>query len=358
MKIYLNKTVLEAAKERISYIFDRFKNIQVSVSGGKDSTTIYHLALQEAIKRNRKITVMFLDQEAEYENTVTTVRKMMSHPNVVPLWYQVPIYMTNATSYQEDQLYAWGEGQEWMREKESNSIHYIEKEYPNRFYNFFKFVEKENDNTAFIVGLRAEESLDRYRATTKHSGYEDIKWSTKSSNKTSFRFYPLYDWGMGDVWKYIDDNNIDYNKIYDLMFANNHSIYNKMRVSNLLHEKSFKCLIDLQALEPDTFDKLIKRIGGIHTAARYANENTIYSANERPKQFKTWKEYRDHLLGTSPSKHLDRFVKRFNDQGDSELVCKQQCKQLILNDWENVFTVNTKKKEKIKSNLEKWKAIL
>ena len=42
-QVYINKTVLEAAKERISYIFDEFENIIVSVSGGKDSTVLAHM---------------------------------------------------------------------------------------------------------------------------------------------------------------------------------------------------------------------------------------------------------------------------------------------------------------------------
>lgn len=358
MKLYYNESVYDAALKRIKYIFDEFENIIVSVSSGKDSVTIYNLALNEAIRRDRKISVMFLDQEAEYENTIILMRKLMNHPNVIPMWYQVPIYMTNTSSYEYDQLYAWGQGEEWMRDKESNSIHSIEKDYPKRFYKFFPFIEKENNNTAFIVGLRAEESLNRYRAVTKNPGYEDIKWSTKTGNNTSFRFYPIYDWGHGDVWKFIDDNNIEYNKIYDLMFSNNHDIYGKMRVSNLIHEKSFKCLTDLQKLEPQTYDKLIKRIEGVHVAARYAKEKMIYSAEVRPIEFKTWKIYRDYLLNTSNTKHKDRFIKRFNEQGEAEFICKQQCKQILLNDWENDFPVDKKKQEKSSATLEKWKNIL
>ena len=53
-QVYINKTVLEVVKERIAYIFDEFENICVSISGGKDSTVLAHLALTEAHKRNRK----------------------------------------------------------------------------------------------------------------------------------------------------------------------------------------------------------------------------------------------------------------------------------------------------------------
>lgn len=358
MKIYLDKTVLDAALERMSFIFDQFDKIVVSISGGKDSTVIYHLALNEAIKRNRKIHAMFLDQEAEYENTIILMRKLMNHPNIIPIWYQVPIYMTNATSYTDEMLYAWGEGEEWMREKEPNSIHSIEGDYPKRFYEFFPWVEQNNPDTAFIIGLRAEESLNRYRAVTKNPGYQNVRWSTKTECPTTFRFYPIYDWGAGDVWKYIDDNGLEYNRVYDMMFANNHNIYNSMRVSNLIHEKSYKCLTDLQVLEPETYNKLIKRLDGIHIAARYADKSMIYSSNKRPKAFETWLEYRNHLLETSPLKNKERFISRFDGQPKDEMTYKQQCKQILLNDWENNLPVDANKGKRRNAALDKWKAIL
>lgn len=47
-QVYFQKTVDVAARERMSYIFDEFENIIVSISGGKDSTVLCWLALQEA----------------------------------------------------------------------------------------------------------------------------------------------------------------------------------------------------------------------------------------------------------------------------------------------------------------------
>jgi len=356
-KTYLNKNVLEAAEERISFIFDNFNNIYVSVSSGKDSSVLYNLVLKEALKRNKKINVFFLDQEAEYQGTVITMRKIMNHPNVIPFWYQVPLYMTNATSFQQDMLYAWGPGEEWIREKEDIAIKEIKGNYPKRFYKFFEWFERQQpDNSAFFVGLRGDESLNRHRAVSNNPGWKDINWSTKISKKTSFKFYPIYDWGIGDIWKYIHENNIFYNPIYDKMYSNNHSFYNSMRISNLIHEKSFYCLTELQVLEPETYDKIVKRIKGTHCAALYANDSYIYSTDKLPEKFKTWKEYRDFLLDTTPYNNKDRFVKRFNKQGQNEYVFRQQCKQLLINDWESNIPVVPKKDPK--DNLAKWREIL
>jgi predicted phosphoadenosine phosphosulfate sulfurtransferase len=61
---------------------------------------------EEAKKRDRKFILYFQDQEAEYQG-VDFVEWAMSQPNVIPLWYQVPIFMTNAASHQ--QLFLCGE---------------------------------------------------------------------------------------------------------------------------------------------------------------------------------------------------------------------------------------------------------
>ncbi len=359
MKRYLDKNVLEAAQERIAYVFDEFERIYVSVSGGKDSTVLYHLALNEATRRGRQIHLFFLDQELEYDSTIRLMRTMMHHPNVVPLWHQVPIYMTNATSYTEEMLYAWGPGEEWIREKEPDSIHSIDADYPKRFYPFFDWFEKQQpEGSAFLVGLRADESLNRFRAVTKHPGYKDVRWSSKTANPGAFKFYPLYDWGHGDVWKYIDDNGVPYNAIYDKMFALNRSIYGTLRVSNLIHEKAFSCLTDLQVLEPETYERVIRRLKSTHCAAIYAKEGLIYNSEALPAAFGSWREYRDYLLESAPNApaRKARFVKRFAEQPQDEYTYRQQCRQLLINDWEN--NIGVSRAPKVSETLAKWRDIL
>lgn len=357
MKVYTNQSVLDAARSRISMLFDNFDDINVSVSSGKDSSVLYHLCLQEAMLRNRQITVFFLDQEAEYEASIIVIRELMEHPNVIPRWYQVPIYMTNATSYTDYFLYAWGPGETWMREKDPLAIHGIEGKYPTRFYEFFPWYENQNTEAAYLVGLRADESLTRYRAVTKHPGWNGIKWGALDGNIK--KFYPLYDWTVYDVWKFLYDYNISYNKIYDLMFLDGVGIYKKMRISNLIHEKSFKCLVDLPRYEPQTYEKLCARIGGIATACRYASEKLIFDNKTLPSHYGSWREFRDFLMANIPSdNHKNRFIKRFANQPESEKIYQAQVGQLLINDYENSTSFDTKKSEKIKRMKEKWIALL
>ncbi len=345
MIAYQDITVLEAARARMAAVFDRFERVVVSVSSGKDSTCLYHIAIEEAERRDRQIILFFLDQEAEYQASIDLMRTMMAHPRVIPWWYQIPLDMTNATSYSTPMLHAWGEGETWMRDKEPGAIMSIAADYPRRFYGFFDWLEQQQtEPTAFLIGLRSKESMNRFRAVTKNPGYAGIAWSTKTKNPRAWRFYPLYDWTFGDVWKYIADAGVPYNRVYDAMYCLKGKKVNAIRISNLIHEKSFTCLSELQEIEPETYERLVARLDGVHSAAIYARERSIYSAEDLPAQFVSWRDYRDSLLASAPmaEPHRERLRKRFAGQPDIDSVYRQQCRQVLLCDYENSVPVNTK----------------
>lgn len=331
--------VLDAAQKRVAFLFDNYDNISLSFSGGKDSTALFHLINTEAIKRNRKFILYFQDQEAEYKGTIDFVEWAMSHPNVIPLWYQVPIFMTNAASHQQLFLWAWGENEEWVREKHPIAIHKIENKYPKRFYKFNLWVgqnlRKLQGKSVSIIGLRAEESPDRRFVMFGEDS--ELFWLRRK--KEPNKAYPIIDWSYKDVWKYLIENNLPYNKIYDKMYMLGGDL-RTFRVSNLVHEKAFRCLTDLQELEPETYNKLEKRLKGVHTAAIYGKENLIYSIKTLPENFRTWKQYKDFLL-TSIHPDLKRIFEyqwsRFGDTDDAE-ACKYMVKRILLCDWEGNIT--------------------
>jgi predicted phosphoadenosine phosphosulfate sulfurtransferase len=334
------ENVLDAVIKRISFLFDNYDNIQLAFSGGKDSTVLFHLVNTEAIKRNRKFILYFQDQEAEYQGTIDFVEWAMSQPNVIPQWYQVPIFMTNAASHEQLFLWAWGEGEEWVREKHPLAIQKLENKYPKRFYKFNLWVAQQNRKNfkgsfVSIIGLRAEESPDRRFVMFGEDS--DLFWLRRKTEPN--KAYPIIDWSYTDVWKYLIENNLKYNKVYDKMYMLGGNL-RFFRVSNLVHEKAFRCLTDLQELEPETYDKLERRLKGVHTAAMYGKENLMYSIKELPQQFKTWKEYKDFLL-TSIHPDLKRIFKyqwsRFGDTDDVQ-ANKYMVKRILLCDWEGNIT--------------------
>lgn len=330
-----SENVLDATIKRIEYLFDHYENISLSFSGGKDSSALFHLVNNEAIKRNRKFILYFQDQEAEYQATIDFVEWAMDQPNVIPLWYQVPIFMTNAASQQQLFLWAWGEDEKWIREKNPIAIHSIDGKYPKRFHKFNLWVSqnlrKINKNCVSIIGLRAEESPDRRFVMFGENN--DLFWLRRKNEP--HKAYPLIDWNYTDVWKYLIDGGYKYNKIYDKMYMLGGNL-RYFRVSNLVHEKAFRCLTDLQELEPETYDKLEQRLQGVHTAAIYGKENLIYSIKDLPQQFTSWKEYKDFLLD-SIHPDLSKLFKfqwsRFVDTDDIG-ACKYMVKRILLCDWE------------------------
>jgi len=360
---FTGESVLDAARRRVAWIFDRqesgeLKNIIVSISGGKDSTVLAHLALVEANRRGRRIGLFFLDEEAMYQSTIDQVEYLMDlYPeNTTPMWLQVPFFLTNATSITEGQLRAWepGEHKIWMRPKKDSAVKFkpwpkeSEKFRPGHtwlnFYGVIDNFERCYENSAFLVGLRAAgESMNRWRAMRNNPitiGSERVYWGTKRGENCTL--YPIFDWNTHDVWRYIHDQELRYNKVYDFQFKKGYSL-SQMRVSSLIHEKSFKSIVDLPSFEPKTYDRLIKRVKGIALAQETGKTAKLMRCSKLPKNFTSWIDYRDFLLAT----HADRerapiFSARFAKQLTNEYVARQQVRQLVLNDYVNNLPVDNK----------------
>lgn len=350
--------VLQAARERISFVFDNFETINVSISGGKDSEVLAHLTLEEAKRRNRRVGIFFLDEEVVYQSTIEMVEYIieeMAPDAVIPLWLQIEFNLTNATSLTETQFIPWEAGKHklWLRPKKSYAIKFpmwdtktqyvADKNKGFGFYDVFVNFERCYTNTAFLVGLRGAESPNRWRTVSKHPvsiGGQSIYWGTQKGENVSL--YPLYDWNFHDVWHYIAEQGLPYHKIYDYQFRKGYPI-NEMRISSLIHEKSFKALCDLPEFEPNTYDKLIKRAKGIILAQETGKNNKLFRARKLPKNFRSWRAYRDFLLETHPEPDKrDIMARRFARHLDNEYVARQQVRQLVLNDYENNLPVENK----------------
>jgi predicted phosphoadenosine phosphosulfate sulfurtransferase len=348
MKIFLKKNVLEAAKERVRWLFEEFPNVIAGVSGGKDSTVVFHLCLEVAREMGRlPLKTMFLDQEAEWQATVDQIRFMMEHPDVEPMWFQMPIKLFNATSTQENWLYCWDENKPegWMRPKEKYA--YTENRYgTDRFAESFgNIIAKEfpDTPTCYVSGVRTEENFTRFMALTRIATYKDVTWGKRLNVKRGhYTFYPIYDWTYMDVWKAIGDHKWPYNKIYDAQY--NYGVPLKdMRVSNVHHETAVHSLFYMQEVEPETWVKLTQRIEGIDMAGKMGTDD--FFVRELPFMFGSWPEYRDYLVDKliEKSEWRDGFRKRFAKFdamfGDTDLALKMHklmVNSVLTNDWEGI----------------------
>ncbi len=100
IKIYSDKDVLTASRERISFVFDNFEKIYLAFSGGKDSSVMFHLVMDEAIKRKKKVAVMYIDFEAQYADTIKHAAEMFElyKDHIEPHWICIPMLLRNAVT--------------------------------------------------------------------------------------------------------------------------------------------------------------------------------------------------------------------------------------------------------------------
>ena len=351
MKIYSTQNVFDAALTRIRWLYDEFPNIVCNVSGGKDSTVLFHLCLQVASEKGRlPLRVMWLDQEAEWQATVDMVRSMMYHPDVEPLWFQMPFRLFNATSSEEHWLHCWDPDRsaDWVHPQDPVSMK-VNRYGTDRFHKLFAAIsatEFPDTPTCYLAGVRTEESPVRMMALTHDPTYKWATWGTVLQKRLAhYTMYPLYDWSYLDIWKAIGDHQWPYCRIYDAMYQYGVPV-NKMRVSNVHHETAVHSLFFMQEVEPETYNRLTARISGIDSAVKFGDAD--YFVSDLPFMFATWREYRDYLVAhliqnedwrRSFQRRFDRFDLVFGDSLGTKMY-RQQVHAILVNDWEGITLNN------------------
>jgi predicted phosphoadenosine phosphosulfate sulfurtransferase len=324
-KIYLNKSVLEATKERISKVFDSFERYYISFSGGKDSTVMTHLVLAEAKKRNVKVGLLIIDLEAQYTNTIEHIREMVTlYKDHIDLhWFCGELLLRNAVSDFEPKWVCWDESKKnlWVRQKpkEASDLNqydfYVPKmEFEELMVLFGKWYSK-NQLTAGFIGIRSDESLHRYRAIVsqkKNLTFNGYKWTTKIDSHV-FNVYPIYDWRTEDIWIFHSKHKeLCHNKIYDMMTMAGVKFSNQ-RLCQPFGDDQKKGLWLYHILESDTWYKLINRVSGVNSGALYIQDRgniNGYHHITKPDNH-TWESYTNYLLKSLPQKMQDHYKERF-----------------------------------------------
>lgn len=324
-KRYIDKSVLQAAKERISKVFDDFDKYYISFSGGKDSTVMTHLIMDEAIKRNKKVGLLIIDLEAQYRHTIEHVREIVEEykDNIDLHWFCGELLLRNAVSDFQPKWICWDEENKdiWVRDKPKESSDltkydfYVPKMEFEEFMVLFGKWYAEDKLTAGFIGIRSDESLHRYRAITSekknltHKGY---KWTTKLT-KHLYNVYPIYDWRTEDIWIYHSKNkHLSHNKIYDMMTMAGVKLSNQ-RLCQPFGDDQKKGLWLYHILENDTWYKLLNRVSGVNSGALYINERgNINGYNDVTKPDNhTWESYTNYLLKSLPEKIQKHYKERF-----------------------------------------------
>lgn len=326
MKILLNNNVLDAATERIEWAFNTFDKIYVSFSGGKDSTVLFYLLLTEAKKRNRKIGLLFIDWECQFDLTIQHIKNLIDeHKDYLDVyWCQFEILTNNATSMYEPTWKSWDNSKKelWTRSKEINGTITDGYYFPFYFENitFEEFIVlfgkwySDNELTASFVGIRAQESLNRFRAINKKDkfNYQNKKYTTNSVDNV-WNVYPIYDWEVKDIWLYFSRFKKKYNEIYDRMHLAGLKP-SQMRIDEPFGDEARKNLWIYHIIEPSTWSKIVARMNGVNSGSLYSEEkgNILGNIKVSLPINHTWESFSKHLLNTMPPKTSEHYKNKIS----------------------------------------------
>jgi len=324
-KKYLDKNVYEAALERMDVVFTEFEKICVAFSGGKDSTVLLNLAIEYARKYNKKIGVMIVDLEGQYKLTIDHIKKMFYQYSdyIEPYWICLPINLRNSVSVYQPFWCAWEPAMKdkWIRPMPDHSSVISDQsffsfyQYRMEFEEFVPEFNKwygQNKKTAMLIGIRSDESLNRFRtivSKTKTS-YNGYGWTTKLGKSNVYNCYPIYDWRTEDIWIANGKFAWEYNKLYDMMYKAGISIHNQ-RICQPYGDDQRIGLELFRVIEPETWAKVVNRVSGANFGNIYCGNKILgYRKVDLPIGH-TWKSYTRLLLKSLPPETRANYIERF-----------------------------------------------
>jgi predicted phosphoadenosine phosphosulfate sulfurtransferase len=320
--------VYQASQERLKTLFDEFDNIYVSFSGGKDSGVLLNLCIDYIRNNNlkRKIGVFHLDYEAQYKMTTEYVDDvLLQNADIIEVYRCcIPFKVTTCTSMSESYWRPWETRKKdiWVRPlPEVCHQHYDFKFYNDKIWDY-EFQEKfslwyhQKNNakrTACLVGIRTQESLNRWRAIHSDRNYKNFEgkiW-TKEMCPNVYNAYPIYDWLTTDIWTANGKFAWSYNKLYDLMYKAGVGI-EQQRVASPFLSTAQDSLKLYRVIEPDTWGKLISRVNGVNFTGIYGGTTAMgWQSIKLPKNH-TWESYMNFLLSTLSPEIRNSYLEKLN----------------------------------------------
>jgi predicted phosphoadenosine phosphosulfate sulfurtransferase len=311
--------VLAAARDRISWAMDRCPRAVVSFSAGKDSTVLMHLVAEEARRRGTRVGCLFIDWEAQFTATIEHARSMMEEyaDCIDPYWIALPLLTTNACSQIEPEWTCWDPAKRdlWVRDLPPEAVAAEDLPFYRFNMTFEEFVPEFSEwyaggqECACFVGIRTQESLNRWRAVTSEDGIrlDGVKWTTHVRGG-AYNIYPIYDWTTEDIWTFHGKKGLPYNRLYDLMHKAGLSV-SQMRICEPYGDEQRRGLWLYHILEPELWARVAFRVAGANTGALYSRERGSVMGNGKislPPGM-TWKSYAEFLLDTMPAATAEHY---------------------------------------------------
>ncbi|ELA94220.1 DUF3440 domain-containing protein [Enterococcus faecium] len=328
MKNFLSENVYDATLKRLEYIFSKFDHVIIAFSGGKDSGVLLELVYQyyKTWPYKIKVSIYHLDYEGGYNQTIQYIKRTMGkYPEFNYYHICLPVSASCGISMYQSTWLPWDPEKKelWLHNLPENAITLENQEFDffqigMRDYVFQQKLSrwlhrKTNANrTAVLIGIRAQESLNRYAAVTRNNTvtmFGSVRYSYRVYHNI-FNFYPLYDWKVEDIWTAYSKFAWDYNKLYDLYYQAGVPL-GEMRVANPFHDCGVHALNLYRSIEPDTWGKMVGRVNGVNFASIYGNSKAIGYRNISLPRGQTWKQYVNFLLKTLPRETREIYLKKF-----------------------------------------------
>lgn len=306
--------VLTATRQRIAAVFGDCDNVYVSFSGGKDSGVLLNLAVEEWRKRpGCRLSVFHIDYEAQYQATTDYVRETFETLRQIGVEIYhccLPIAAQCATSMHQSYWIPWEEAKReiWVRELPEHSVNEHNCEFD--FFRpgiwdydlqaeFGEWLHRKHSatKTACLVGIRTQESLNRWRAI--HARGEQHTWTSDCGNGVS-NYYPIFDWQTEDIWTANARFGWSYNKLYDLFYQAGVSI-DKMRVASPFNDYAKESLALYRVIDPRNWGRMIGRVDGVNFTGIYGGTTAMGWRSIKLPPGHTWKSYLEFLLSTLPA---------------------------------------------------------
>lgn len=320
-----NLNVYDAANERIEFIFKNFKRIYLSFSGGKDSGVMLNLTL-DYMRRNgikEKIGVMILDNEANYTYSLTFMHSILEkNMDLLDVyWCCLPITLPcTVSSYMVD-WQCWGndDRERWIRPlpEKDYVVSWENHKFPffkenmnyDEFWDEFGNWYSQGERCACLIGIRADESLNRFRAilNDRKQTLKGQNW-TKKNTETVYNCYPIYDWKTRDIWVANAKFEWEYNELYDIFWKAGLTIA-QMRVASPFMSESKSSLNLYRVIDPNVWVRLCSRVSGANFVATYGKQLS-YKSFKLPEGH-TWKSFTKFLVETLPEGVGENFKQRF-----------------------------------------------
>lgn len=274
--MYLDMNVVDAARERLRHVYDTFDEVWLQFSGGKDSTAVLYLMKELHEERGLgPVNVIYRDEEMLPPSVHDYVCSVRDLPWVNMEWYCMPYGSEVWTLGSREYIMLWSP----LRAKEGRLV----REMPPwaiRAEDFgldpakpltesidYYTMQGKKGRVAFVTGVRANESMIRYRSCVQklHENYIVIPFRMKKSIPLRFAKV-IYDWTADDVFKFIiEEHNAPYCPYYDWAIATG----SNQRIGIPLHAVAVRRITDVVMTEPEFYDRIVECFPEVDAQRRY-----------------------------------------------------------------------------------------